>query len=61
MIDRHYCCPECDSHDTEVVHTEFYRDMIERVRICNDCPTQWTVSYADPIVQDVLTEDGDVP
>ena len=59
MIDRNYCCPECDSRDTEVVHTDFYRDMIERVRICNDCPTQWTVSYGDPIVQDVLTEEGE--
>jgi transcriptional regulator NrdR family protein len=57
MMDRHTACPECDSYDTEVVDTQFYRDMIERVRICNDCPTQWVVSFSDPIVQDVQTFD----
>jgi len=31
MMDRHTACPECDSYDTEVVDTQFYRDMIERV------------------------------
>lgn len=48
-------CPECGCIDTEVVHTEFMRDEIGQVVICNDCPAQWTVSYADPIIRDVVT------
>ena len=49
----HRQCPECDSYDTDVVHNEFYQDMVGRVRICNDCPTQWTVTYALPEVTKV--------
>lgn len=51
----HQWCPECESGDTEVVHTEFGADRIQRVRICNECPTQWTVTFAEPIVTDVKT------
>jgi protein-arginine kinase activator protein McsA len=54
----HRRCPECDCFDTEVVHTEFSRGMIERVRVCEECPTQWTVSYADPMVRDVQVMDA---
>jgi len=45
-------CPECDSLDTERVHVEWHMDMVETVRICGDCPVQYTVSYGDPIVVD---------
>lgn len=38
-------CPECDSFDTERVHTEWYSDMVEGIRICNNCPTQYTNKY----------------
>ena len=51
----HQSCPECGSYDTTVQHTDFHMDMVERVRNCNDCPTEWTVSYGDPIVKDVQT------
>jgi transcriptional regulator NrdR family protein len=53
----HKHCPECESLDTAVQHTEFFSDMVERVRTCEDCPTQWTVSYADPIVKEVQNFD----
>ena len=49
----HKRCPECDDFDTKVVHTEWFSDMVERTRICNSCPTQYTVSYANPAVRDV--------
>jgi len=49
----HKRCPECDSLDTSVEWTEWYNDHVERIRICNDCPTQWTVNYGDPRVSEV--------
>ena len=52
-MNDHKRCPECDALDTEVVFTDWYNDMVERTRVCNECPTQWTVSYGDPIVRDV--------
>jgi len=52
-MNNHKHCPECDSINTEVVHTEWFSDMVERVRICNECPTEWTVSYGNPHIVDV--------
>lgn len=46
-------CPECDGKDTEAVHTAWMRDAVEQTRICNDCPTQYTVSMGDPVVINV--------
>lgn len=39
-------CSECGSFDTERVHVEWYTDMIEEVRICNECPTQFTNKFS---------------
>jgi len=44
MKDRSQC-PDCGGYDTERVHTEWMTDMLEEVRICNDCPTQYTNSF----------------
>jgi len=38
-------CTECDGFNTERVHTEWFTDMMEEIRICNDCPTQYTNKY----------------
>ena len=38
-------CPECRATDTERVHTEWYTDMIEETRICDQCDSQFTNSY----------------
>lgn len=38
-------CPNCESKNTENVHTEEYNDMIERVMVCNDCPTQYNAQF----------------
>jgi len=46
-------CPECSSYDTECVHTDFWDSEILRVMVCNDCPTEWSLFYANPIVRDV--------
>jgi len=53
-MSNHKRCPECDSHDTSREWIEWHRDMVEEVRICEDCPTQWTVGYGDPHVKDVI-------
>lgn len=55
-MQSHKRCPECDSPDTEVVHTEWYEDHCERVRICHDCPAQFTVSYGMPTVEEVVPD-----
>lgn len=38
-------CSECGSFDTERVHAEWFTGGIEEVRICNDCPAQFTNYY----------------
>lgn len=40
-----YECPECGTHDTKKVHVEWMTDMLEEVRICNECPAQFTNKY----------------
>lgn len=42
---NHKQCPECGSFDTERVYQEDFTDMIEQVRICNDCPVQFTNQF----------------
>ena len=42
---RHHECPDCGSHGTERVHTEWYSDMIKEMRICNECRSQFLNSY----------------
>lgn len=43
-------CPQCDSRDTERVHVEWAMYVVEEVRICNNCATQYTNELGD-IVQ----------
>ena len=52
---RHHECPDCGSHGTERVHIEWYSDMIEETRICNECISQFLNSYNlfDQEVQEV--------
>jgi len=50
---HHRICPECGNEASEVVHTEFGEDYVERVRNCDNCPTEWTVSYVDPVQTEV--------
>lgn len=49
---NHQHCPECDCQSTKQ-HVEHHRDMIEVVRSCDECPTQWVVSYGDLVMRDV--------
>jgi len=46
-------CPECETSGTAVVDVEWYDDHVERVRVCGNCITQFTVSYGSPYVSDV--------
>lgn len=38
-------CTECGAHNTERVHVERHTDLIEEVRICHECPTQYLCIY----------------
>jgi hypothetical protein len=52
---EHKRCPECESYNSEKVWTD-ERDMEFVVtRICNDCPTEWTVAFVEPLIRDVVT------
>jgi transcriptional regulator NrdR family protein len=53
MHSSHYC-PRCDQGDSEVVDTRFGDDAAEQLRVCNDCPTSWLVTYTDPTVGEVI-------
>lgn len=44
-------CPDCGSHDTERVHIEWLTDGVDEVRICNDCPVQYSNKFRDPLKQ----------
>lgn len=50
-------CPECGCPFTETVHVSWSADEVQRVMVCDDCPTEWTIEYADPLVKDVRTDD----
>lgn len=40
-------CPNCGSYDTERVYSDDVDgEAIENVRICNDCPAEWTNHFA---------------
>ena len=57
MSDKPRECPECESWETERVHTEFWEDEIQVTRICNACPTQYDVMYGDPYKRGVRVMD----
>lgn len=38
-------CPQCKSMNTEFVDQQMTTDTVEHVRICNDCPTEYTAEY----------------
>lgn len=44
-MNRYNRCPNCESFDTELVHTEQYSDMIEQVMVCEACRSQYTAKY----------------
>jgi len=50
-------CPECSRRDIECVHIDIQGGEILRVMVCNDCPTEWSLLYANPIVEDVKRYD----
>jgi len=50
-------CPNCGSYNTERVHVEWYTYEVEEVRICNDCPTEYTLIYDNPVVAQQETYD----
>lgn len=52
-------CPECDNPMGKEVDTTFHGDVVDRVMICqfDECGTQWTLSYGDPIIREVVSDD----
>lgn len=55
MNPRH--CPECDSADTHRVHVEWSPDVVEEIRVCDDCPTEYTVCWGIPWIGEVAVYD----
>jgi len=56
----HRTCPNCSETDTNVVHVSWFGDYAERVRTCESCQTQWTVSYGHPTISAVDSSFGTV-
>lgn len=57
IVDNAAQCPECDTYHTERVHVEWVDgEAVEEVRICRECPVEYTVEYADPRYKNVRTE-----
>lgn len=48
-------CPECGGYSELVNTTNEWNSEVRHVRICSECPTEYTVSYADPVVEEVTT------
>lgn len=47
-------CPECGSENTEEINIDTSaNDTVIIVRACRDCPTDYTVSYVTPVIEDV--------
>lgn len=42
MTGRRGQCPDCETHDTDRVYTEWSTDTVEETRVCNSCQTQYT-------------------
>lgn len=45
-------CPNCGRLKTEQVNVTWYSDDVEETWVCTDCPTQYSLSFGQPIVVD---------
>jgi hypothetical protein len=46
-------CPECGG-PTKLQHTRnIWNQEVRHIRTCNECPTEYVVSYGDPVIEDV--------
>lgn len=61
MRQHRYECPECGSHETTQVHRESFAGMIESVRICDNCPVQFTNKFFLEDVEVERPEDWEAP
>lgn len=48
-------CPECGGDTTHEWTENVWNSEIRHIRTCNECPTEYVVSYADPVVEEVTT------
>jgi transcriptional regulator NrdR family protein len=57
IVDKAQQCPKCDTYNTQRVHVEWIDGhAVEEVRICNECPVEYTVEYADPRYKNIREE-----
>lgn len=49
-------CPECKAFHTKRVYSDFETHQVIEVRVCNDCPTEYQVTYGQPLVEVTHTE-----
>lgn len=38
-------CPSCGDVNSRRVHVDWYRDMVEEIRVCESCPTQFSIWF----------------
>lgn len=52
MNDPNRCPNEnCGAYGTEELFTEFHSDVVERLKYCPACETEYLVQWGNPIVE----------
>ena len=52
-------CPVCGSWETTREWVDHHRREIKVVRVCDDCPTQYVVTYFNPLITDTEVFDDE--
>jgi len=46
-------CPECGSSTTHEWTENIWNSEIRHIRTCSECSVEYTVSYGNPVVEDI--------
>lgn len=55
MVEKTHSFPECEQTDTDRVYSTFTEREVVEIRVCNDCPAEYEVVYADPVKETTNT------
>lgn len=50
-------CPECGAQSKLVDRQTYWNQEMRHVRVCTECPTEYVVSYANPVIEEVTTHE----
>lgn len=59
MVDRKHC-PCCGSYNTKQIEVQSdYIDVIEEIRGCDECLSEYVVEFGDPRIKEIRDEQGE--